>query len=258
MRPQTAALLAQPAVRHEIREHVNGLHPELKHNLSALRRESIRLALNRSGDDPGLAEPAFEVFFAERNRVTLFDDALQSLAFLAGRFPLVALSNGNADIQRIGIAPYFKASLSAQQFGVGKPDPRIFQAAASAAGVQPHEVLHVGDDAALDVLAALDLRHADGLGQPRRPSLDASGAAARNRDDAGRAVRPSHAPIRLKARHDPENLRHRRFPRRTSPVGGAGAGPGLRAHRPALSGRRHAHARVPEGQPERAHPGGGR
>ncbi|MBH1958387.1 MAG: HAD-IA family hydrolase [Burkholderiales bacterium] len=154
--PQTAALLAEPAARHEIRAHVNGLHPELKHNLSALRLKSIRLALSRSGDDPGLAEAAFDIFFTARNRVTLFGDVPPSLEFLAGRFPLVALSNGNADIHRIGIGAYFKASLSAQQFGTGKPDPRIFHAAASAAGVQPHEVLHVGDDAALDVLAALD------------------------------------------------------------------------------------------------------
>jgi FMN phosphatase YigB (HAD superfamily) len=153
--PQTAALLAQPSARHEIREHVNARHPELKHNLSALRTLSIRLALSRSGDNPGLAEPAFEVYFDGRNRVTLFDDALESLAFLSHRFPLVALTNGNADIGRIGLGGYFRASVSAQQFGVGKPDPRIFQAAASAAGVQPHEVLHVGDDAALDVLAAL-------------------------------------------------------------------------------------------------------
>ena len=153
--PQTAALLAQPAVRHEIREHVNAQHLELKHNLSALRSKSIRLALNRSGEDPGLAEAAFDVFFAARHQVTLFDDVVQALAFLSRRFPLVALSNGNADIQRIGLGSYFKASLSAQQFGIGKPDPRIFHAAASAAGVQAHEVLHVGDDAALDVLAAL-------------------------------------------------------------------------------------------------------
>lgn len=153
--PRTAALLAQPAARHEIREHVNALHPELKHDLSALRTLSIRLALRRSGDDPGLAEAAFDVFFAGRNRVTLYSDALQALAFLSARFPLVALSNGNADIHRIGIGGYFSASISAQDFGVAKPDPRIFQAAASAAGVQPHEVLHVGDDAALDVLAAL-------------------------------------------------------------------------------------------------------
>ena len=154
--PRTAALLSEPAARHEIREQVNGQYPELRHNLSALRTHSIRLALRRSGDDPGLAEAAFEVFFAGRHRVSLFGDALQALQFLSRRFPLVALSNGNADVHRIGIGAYFTASLSAQQFGVGKPDPRIFRAAASAAGVQPHEVLHVGDDAALDVLAALD------------------------------------------------------------------------------------------------------
>ena len=154
--PQTARLLAQPAARQEIRAQVNGLHPELQHNLSALRHKAIALALSRSGDDPQLASPAFDIFYSERNRVTLFDDALGALAFLARRFPLVALSNGNADVQRIGIGEFFRASISAQQFGVGKPDPRIFRAAASAAGVQPHEVLHVGDDAALDVLAALD------------------------------------------------------------------------------------------------------
>jgi 2-haloalkanoic acid dehalogenase type II len=154
--PQTAALLAQPAVRHEIREHVNGLYPELRHDLSTLRTRAIRLALSRSGNDPGLAEAAFEVFFAARHQVTLFDDALQALQFLSRRMPLVALSNGNADVHRIGIGSYFTASLSAQQFGVGKPDPRIFHAAASAVGLQAHEVLHVGDDAELDVLAALD------------------------------------------------------------------------------------------------------
>lgn len=154
--PQTAALLAQPAVRQEIREQVNGLYPELRHDLSTLRLRSIRLALSRSGNDPGLAEAAFDVFFAARQQVSLFDDALPALQFLSQRMPLVALSNGNADVHRIGIGAYFKASLSAQQFGVGKPDPRIFHAAASAVGLQAHEVLHVGDDAALDVLAALD------------------------------------------------------------------------------------------------------
>ncbi|MGH8804968.1 MAG: HAD family hydrolase [Polaromonas sp.] len=154
--PMTAALFSNPAARHEIREHVTRSRPELKYNLSAIRREAIRLALYRSREDPLLAEPAFEVFFAERNRVTLFDDAVLALEFLSSRFPLVALSNGNADIKRIGIDAYFRASISAQQFGVGKPDPRIFHAAAGAAEVQPAQVLHVGDDAALDVLGALN------------------------------------------------------------------------------------------------------
>jgi len=153
--PQTALLFADQAARLAIRAQVTQARPELAHNLSAIRREMIRLALQRSGEDQRLAAPAFDVFFAERHRVDLFDDALAALAFLSRRFPLVALSNGNADIARIGIDAYFKASISAQQLGVAKPDPRIFHAAASAASVVPAQVLHVGDDAALDVLGAL-------------------------------------------------------------------------------------------------------
>ena len=111
--PMTAALFANPAARHEIREHVTRSRPELKYNLSAIRTEAIRLALYRSREDPLLAEPAFDVFFEARNQVTLFEDALLALQFLSGRFPLVAISNGNADIKRIGIDTYFRASISA-------------------------------------------------------------------------------------------------------------------------------------------------
>lgn len=154
--PMAAALFANPKARHDLREQVSCARPELKYNLSAIRREAIRLALYRSGEDPSLADPAFEVFFDERNRVTLFDDVIPGLEFLASRFPLVAVSNGNADLQRIGLGRFFHASISAQQFGVGKPDPKIFHAAANFVGVVCADVLHVGDDCALDVLGALN------------------------------------------------------------------------------------------------------
>ncbi|RYX96026.1 MAG: HAD family hydrolase [Comamonadaceae bacterium] len=154
--PMTSALFANPVARADIREQVVRTRPDLKHNLSAVRREAIRLALVRSGENPALAEEAFDVFFAERNNVTLFDDAVLALEFLSARFPIVALSNGNADIRRIGIDRYFKASISAQVFGVGKPDARIFYAAAGAADVVPENVLHIGDDERLDVLGALN------------------------------------------------------------------------------------------------------
>lgn len=154
--PMTAALFANASVRDEIRTHVVRTRPELKHNLSAVRREAIRVALFRSKENTLLAEQAFDVFFAERNRVVLFDDAILALEFLAARYPVVALSNGNADIKTIGIARYFKASISAQDFGVGKPDARIFHAAAGAVDVRAADVLHIGDDAGLDVLGALN------------------------------------------------------------------------------------------------------
>ena len=154
--PMTAALFANPAALRDIRAEMTTARPDLKHDMSALRRESIRLALYRAGEDPLKAEVAFEVFFAERQRVTLFDDALPTLEFLAGRFPLVALSNGNADVLRIGLGQFFRASVSAREFGVGKPDARIFHAAAGAVDMVPEHVLHIGDDATLDALGALN------------------------------------------------------------------------------------------------------
>jgi FMN hydrolase / 5-amino-6-(5-phospho-D-ribitylamino)uracil phosphatase len=151
-----AALFSTPSALREIRDHMASSRPDLKNDLSAVRRESIRLALYRAGENPLLAEQAFDIFFAERQRVTLFDDARPSLEFLSARFPLVSLSNGNADVQRVGLGSYFRASISAREFGIGKPDPRIFHAAAGALQVQPGDVLHVGDDATLDALGALN------------------------------------------------------------------------------------------------------
>jgi HAD superfamily hydrolase (TIGR01549 family) len=154
--PMAAAMFASPAALRDVRDYIGQNRPELKHDLSAMRREAIRLALYRAGENPLLAEQAFEVFFAERQRVTLFDDAQNALDFLAARFPLVSISNGNADIERVGLGPYFRAAISAREFGVGKPDPRIFHAAAGALDLTPADVLHVGDDATLDALGALN------------------------------------------------------------------------------------------------------
>jgi HAD superfamily hydrolase (TIGR01549 family) len=44
-------------------------------------------------------------------------------------FDLYALSNGNADIQRVGLGHLFKQHFSAAGVGAAKPDPRMFQAA---------------------------------------------------------------------------------------------------------------------------------
>lgn len=154
--PATAAVFHDTESLRAIRNQMVTLRPDLQHDLSALRRESIRLALTQAGDDGALAEPAFDLFFAERQRVTLFADAHDALARLSSRYPLAAVSNGNASVQTIGIGHYFQHSLSAAVLGVAKPDARIFHAAASALQVQPHEVLHVGDDATLDARGAME------------------------------------------------------------------------------------------------------
>jgi putative hydrolase of the HAD superfamily len=153
--PATRALYTEPGALRAIRDRMDQLRPDLRHDLAALRRESIRLALTQAGDDPALAEPAFEVFFEERQRVDLFEDALPALEYLSGRWPVVALSNGNADVQRVGLGRYFHAAISAREAGVAKPDARIFHLGAQAAGVPAAQVLHISDDAHLDGVGAL-------------------------------------------------------------------------------------------------------
>ncbi|MDA8521324.1 HAD family hydrolase [Acidovorax sp. NCPPB 4044] len=153
--PAAAALLADPQSDAVIRAEVLQAHAHLSHDLSALRRESIRTALRRAGDDESLTDAAFDVFFAERQRVALYDDAIAALEFLAERYPVLALSNGNANLRIIGIHGYFQGSVTAREFGIAKPDPRIFHAAAEQLGVPPEAVLHVGDDATLDAHGAM-------------------------------------------------------------------------------------------------------
>ena len=179
--PATAVQWRVPEYRSALRAEVNRDHAALAHDLSHLRREMITLALRRAGDDAALAEPAFEVFFAARQCVECYADALPALERLAARYPLVSLSNGNADLHRVGLGAHFKAQVSAREAGVAKPDPRIFVLAAEAAGVAPHEVLHIGDDARLDVLGALEVgmqtvwvnrERQDWVHGLRRPHLD--------------------------------------------------------------------------------------
>ena len=134
-------------------------NPHWGHDFTRMRRESLARALTLAGDDPALADQAFEVFFAARNCVELYADVRPALEALARRWPIVALTNGNADLQSIGLADHFIAMVSAREFGIAKPDARIFHEACRLANAAPHDVLHIGDDWLLDVAGA----HAAGL-----------------------------------------------------------------------------------------------
>ena len=96
------------------------------------------------------------MFYAARQQVDLYADSAGALARLAAHFPLLALTNGNADVHLVGIGHFFTGSVGAHTVGLPKPHKAIFDAAANALGCRHEEVLHVGDDAQLDVLAALD------------------------------------------------------------------------------------------------------
>ena len=151
--PATAAMFPVEGMR-ALRERVAARHPALGHDMSALRRLTLQAALHESGGDVALADAAYEVFFAARNQVECYPDAIHALERIRARLPIAALSNGNADLARIGLDHLFTAQLSACTFGSAKPDPAIFLAACDRLGVPPGEVLHVGDHPDADVAGA--------------------------------------------------------------------------------------------------------
>jgi len=151
--PMTAARFPIRKMR-ELRARVASEHPHLAHDFTRQRLLSLEIALGEAGDDVGMAEAALEAFYEVRNRVDFYPDALEALQRLSARAPLVALTNGNADLGRIGIHEHFRGYVSARETGVAKPEPRIFLTACEHLGLAPQEVLHAGDDPHLDVAGA--------------------------------------------------------------------------------------------------------
>ena len=128
--------------------------PHHAHDVTYLRLTSLERHARECGYQEDIAARAFEVFLAARCEVEILPDVRPALARLRRRFRLASLSNGNADLARIGLDSAFSVSLNARQIGAGKPDRRCFERLAQELAVMPREILYVGDDPWLDVHAA--------------------------------------------------------------------------------------------------------
>ena len=129
--------------------------PERGHDLTFLRHRALKDLFGAAGHAESLADEALEVFLAARNRVEFYDDVRPSLIRLRSRYRLFALSNGNADLKRCGIADLFAGHVTASAAGAAKPDARIYAALLEMAGVEAHQVVHIGDDPLTDVVGAM-------------------------------------------------------------------------------------------------------
>lgn len=141
-----------------IRLQVHHEKPELRHDIGALRLESIRRALIVCGHDDAdadrMAREAFAVFLNWRQKVEPFPAADGVLGLLARNRILGALTNGNADVLRLAIGRHFRFAFTAAALGSSKPSPAHFEAALRAADVPPQRALHVGDHPEHDVNGA--------------------------------------------------------------------------------------------------------
>ena len=145
----------------ELREELLLESPELGGQVTELRRRIIARAMLHSSISEAsveeLSSTAMEVFLTARNDIEFFEGALEAISLLSESYVLGALTNGNADVSRLGLAPYFSFAFSAEQIGAPKPAPDLFTHALAHTDVDPHQMIYVGDDPVLDIDTANDL-----------------------------------------------------------------------------------------------------
>ncbi len=130
--------------------------PDLVHDVSRLRIESLKVLSDAAGIGHDWIDQAFEVFFEARQQVDLYDDVEPVLDALSTEYTLVAVSDGNADIGLTGIDRWFDFSVSAAEVGHQKPHPLVFETVLAKAGVGPDETVHIGDDQHRDIYGACE------------------------------------------------------------------------------------------------------
>lgn len=167
--PEVARAWPITAMR-ELRARVAAERLDLAHDFTTQRQLTLQRVFDASGIVEAPIDTLWEIYFAARNQVELYPDSLAALERIAAHWPLASLTNGNADLARVGIERHFVHHVCARDHGAAKPDPGIFLAAARLLGVATDEVLHVGDDPAMDVRGAREAGlHSAWINRERRP-----------------------------------------------------------------------------------------
>lgn len=142
-----------------LKQQVLTAQPEIGYSVTRIRLAVLELGLVNAGyscdQACALAEEGFKVFHQARQQVEFFEGALETIESLkASGYIVGAISNGNADIRHVGLSHCMDFQFSADQVGVEKPDAEIFQQVLQHTGMNPHEVVHIGDHPEHDVLGA--------------------------------------------------------------------------------------------------------
>ena len=141
---------------------VQAIHqwPRLKNDVGLLRQKVYVLGALALGFQPSVAEEfansALSYFIEQRSNFTLPQHTHDFLAFLKTKRPLVAITNGNVDMDKIGIAQYFTHRFSSSIENRLKPDADMFNKASAALNINNGQLLHVGDCGINDVIGGIN------------------------------------------------------------------------------------------------------
>ncbi len=146
----------EPADMREVRSQVIAEFNDRAHDLTFLRRTVLGRIGVAAGYDTDFIGAAFEVFDEVRNDVDIFPEVIPALEVLNQHFAVIAVTNGNANLESIGIDHLFSDVITAAMAGAAKPARQVFDMAVQAGGFSADQTLHVGDHPLYDVDGARD------------------------------------------------------------------------------------------------------
>jgi len=135
--------------------------PELRHDVTEWRKAVIKSGLSHFGltgaELSAGINLVYNEFYAARSNFEVPQQSFGVLSKLSKKYPLVAVTNGNADIERLGLSQYFVGYYRAGENNTrSKPHPDLLELAAKQLDVPLQHILHIGDNPETDVKAAIN------------------------------------------------------------------------------------------------------
>ncbi len=124
-------------------------------NLSLLREKHIISILETCQCSIHQAKEFFDYYYYWRNQVELFPAVRQTLQQLSQSYPLVSATNGNINLEQIGLKIYFNFSVCAADVSEKKPGLKMYQAIIKELDLPAAQILHIGDSFQNDVMASI-------------------------------------------------------------------------------------------------------
>jgi putative hydrolase of the HAD superfamily len=145
----------------KIRSELVKKDPSLEYDLGMLRKKTIahhtKNFFKETKDLNEFIEDAYFFFLEERHKVTFYDDVIAVLEELSAEYKLGVLTNGNADVNKLGIGHLFDFSISSMDVKSNKPGRAHFVKAHELSQVDFKNTLHVGDHPVNDIVGAREL-----------------------------------------------------------------------------------------------------
>lgn len=148
----------------------------LAHDVSLLRKHFLTDLLLSANVTKASASAlqAYEYFHQHRNNFMVAPSCIELLYKMKQKVPLIAITNGNADPELIGLSGIFDAVIRPQNELLMKPDKAIFELASKQLNIPAKNIVHVGDSHITDVQGAINSNMTAGWFNPNKTPFPGS------------------------------------------------------------------------------------